>query len=91
VAKSPEAVNTWGFMLILPLTFASPAFADPETMPGWLQAVVDVNPISPVIDATRGLMLGGSVAGPVVDAIIWMVVITAIFAPLAILRYRRRI
>ena len=90
-AKTPEAVNTWGFMIILPLTFASSAFAQVETMPGWLQAFVKVNPITSVVDATRGLMLGGPVADPVVKSAIWLVVITAIFAPLAIHRYRRRI
>ena len=91
-ARTAESVNTWGFMIILPLTFASSAFApDPDTMPGWLQAFVEANPLTSVIDATRGLMLGGPVAEPLVDAAIWMAVITAVFAPLAILRYRRRI
>jgi len=90
-AKTPEAVNTWGFMIILPLTFASSVFARVETMPGWLQAFVRVNPITSVVDATRGLMLGGPVADPVVKTAIWLVVLTAIFAPLAIYRYRRRI
>ena len=90
-AKTPEAVNTWGFMIILPLTFASSVFARVETMPGWLQAFVKVNPITSVVDAARGLMLGGPVADPVVKSAIWIVVIIAIFAPLAIYRYRRRI
>ena len=92
-ARSPESVNTWGFMIILPLTFASSAFANPDTMPGWLQAIVKANPVTSVIDAARGLMLGGKnpVAEPLSDAITWMVVIVAIFAPLAIIRYRRRI
>jgi len=90
-ARSPESVNTWGFMIILPLTFASSAFADPDTMPGWLQAIVKANPVTSVIDAARGLMLGGPVAEPLTDAIIWMVVLVGVFAPLAILRYRRRI
>jgi ABC transporter DrrB family efflux protein len=90
-ARTTESVNTWGFMIILPLTFASSAFARVETMPGWLQAFVKVNPVTSVIDATRGLMLGGAVAGPVVRAVIWMAIITAVFAPLAIVRYRRRI
>ena len=90
-AKSPEAVNTWGFMIILPLTFASSTFARPETMPGWLEAFVNVNPITDVVDATRGLMLGGPVTEPVIRSIIWMAVITAVFAPLAIARYRRRV
>ncbi|HZA60298.1 MAG TPA: ABC transporter permease [Actinomycetota bacterium] len=90
-AKSPEAVNTWGFMIILPLTFASSVFVPAETMPGWLEAFVKVNPITAVVDATRGLMLGGPVAGPVVRSLIWLVAIQAVFAPLAIARYRRRI
>jgi ABC transporter DrrB family efflux protein len=90
-AKTPEAVNTWGFMIILPLTFASSVFARPTTMPGWLQAFVKVNPITAVVDATRGLMLGGPVADPVIKAIIWLVVIVAVFAPLAVARYRRRV
>jgi ABC transporter DrrB family efflux protein len=90
-ARTTESVNTWGFMIILPLTFASSAFAEPDTMPGWLQAFVEANPVTSVIDAARGLMLGGPVAEPVIDSVIWMVVITAVFAPLAILRYRRRI
>ena len=91
MAKSPESVNTWGFMIILPLTFASSAFASPESMPGWLQTSVKVNSITAVIDATRGLMLGGSVADPVIDSVIWLAGITAVFAPLAIARYRRRV
>jgi ABC-type multidrug transport system permease subunit len=90
-ARTTESVNTWGFMIILPLTFASSAFARVDTMPGWLQAFVKVNPVTHVIDATRGLMLGGPVAEPLMDSVIWLVVITAVFAPLAIARYRRRI
>ena len=90
-ARTTESVNTWGFMLILPLTFASSAFAPVDTMPGWLQAFVKANPVTSVIDASRGLMLGGPVAEPLIDAVIWMVVLVAVFAPLAILRYRRRV
>lgn len=92
VAKSPESVNTWGFMIILPLTFGSSAFVDPATMPGWLQAFANVNPVTHVIDATRGLMLGDPfpVAGPVIKSVIWLGVLTAVFAPLAIARYRQR-
>jgi ABC transporter DrrB family efflux protein len=90
-AKSPESVNTWGFMLILPLTFASSAFVPPETMPGWLEAFAKVNPITHVIDATRGLMLGGPVAGPVLRSVLWLAAIIAVFAPLTIARYRRSV
>ncbi|HJP65212.1 MAG TPA: ABC transporter permease [Actinomycetota bacterium] len=90
-ARSPEAVNTGGFLVILPLTFASTVFAPAETMPGWLQSFVKVNPISYVVDAARGLMIGGPVAGPLWKGLLWMVAIVAVFAPLAVARYRRRI
>lgn len=90
-AKSPEAVNTGGFLLILPLTFASSVFAPPSSMPGWLQSFVKVNPITKVVDATRSLMLGGPVGRSLWQSLLWMAVITAVFAPLAINRYRRRI
>ena len=90
-ARTPESVNTWAFMIILPLTFASSAYAPVDTMPGWLQAFVKANPVNSVIEAARGLMLGGPVAEPVIESVIWMIAITAVFAPLAILRYRRRI
>ncbi|HET7235427.1 MAG TPA: ABC transporter permease [Actinomycetota bacterium] len=90
-ARTTESVNTWGFMIILPLTFASTAFVPAESMPGWLQAFVEWNPVTSVIDAARGLMLGGAVTEPLTRAVVWMVVIQAVFAPLAILRYRRRV
>jgi ABC transporter DrrB family efflux protein len=89
-ARSPESVNTWGFMIVLPLTFASSVFVPADSLPGWLEAVVRVNPITAIVDATRGLMLGGPVAGPVVRSVIWLIVITVVFAPLAIATYRGR-
>jgi len=60
-------------------------------MPGFLRAVADANPITAVIDAARGLMLGGPVADPVVKSVLWLVAIVAVFAPLTISRYRKRI
>ena len=90
VSRTTESVNTLGFLLILPLTFASSAFVPVETMPGWLQAFAEINPVTQVIDAVRGLMLGGPVAEPVLASLAWMIAIQALFAPLAILRYRRR-
>jgi ABC transporter DrrB family efflux protein len=91
MAKAPESVNTYGFLLILPLTFASSVFADPDTMPGWLQSFAKVNPVTATVDATRGLMIGGPVADPLLKSVLWMFGITAVFAPLAIARYRRRV
>jgi len=90
-ARTTESVNTWGFMIILPLTFASSAFVDPASMPGWLQTFAEWNPVSAVIDATRALMLGGPLGDALTRSVVWMVIILAVFAPLTIARYRRRI
>jgi oleandomycin transport system permease protein len=90
-ARTTESVNTWGFLIILPLTFVSSAFVPPETMPGWLQAFAEWNPVTAVIDAARRLMLGLPVGDALVKSIVWMIAIVAVFAPLAIARYRRRV
>jgi ABC transporter DrrB family efflux protein len=90
-ARTTESVNTWGFMIILPLTFASTAFVPAESMPGWLQAFVKINPVTSIIDATRGLMLGGPVAKPLVNSFIWIAILVAVFAPLTIWKYTRRV
>lgn len=90
-AKTTESVNTLGFMIILPLTFASSAFAPPESMPGVLKTFVEWNPITSVVDSVRGLMLEGSAPGNSLPrALISMVVIVAIFAPLTVAKYRKR-
>jgi ABC-type multidrug transport system permease subunit len=90
MAKTTESVNTLGFMIILPLTFASSAFAPPASMPPVLRTFVEWNPITAVIDATRGLMLGLPTGSSIQRAILWMIGITAVFAPLAVARYRKR-
>jgi oleandomycin transport system permease protein len=90
-SRTTESVNTLGFMIILPLTFASSAFVPTSTMPGWLETFANVNPVTQVIDAARGLMLGGPVAIPLLKSVVWMAAIVAVFAPLAIARYRRRV
>jgi oleandomycin transport system permease protein len=60
-------------------------------MPGWLQTIVEVNPVSILADATRGLMVGGPVAEPVVGSLIWAAAIVAVFAPLSMWAFRRRV
>jgi oleandomycin transport system permease protein len=91
LAKDPEHVQIFGFTALFPVTFVSNVFVESETMPGWLQAVVDVNPVSVLADATRGLMVGGPVAGPVTWSLVSVLVITAVFAPLSMWAFRRRV
>jgi oleandomycin transport system permease protein len=92
--KNAQVVSTVGFLWMIPLQFGSSIFAPPDTMPGWLQAFVAVNPTTLVTDACRGLLVGGvdasSVAGSALGAIAWSVGLMAVFAPLAVLRYRSR-
>jgi oleandomycin transport system permease protein len=88
--KNAQVVSTVGFLWMIPLQFGSSIFAPPDTMPGWLQAFVAVNPTTLVTDACRGLLVGGPVAGSALGAIAWSVGLMAMFAPLAVLRYRNR-
>lgn len=88
--RSPNAVMNSGFMAIFPLTFLSNVFVDPETLPAGLEAFVDVNPISHLATASRGLMEGrGDVSGEILVSLAFAVVLTAVFAPLTARLYRR--
>jgi ABC transporter DrrB family efflux protein len=84
-----EATQAASFPLLAILVFASSAFVPVETMPGWLQAYNDVQPVSITVNAVRSLALGGETAVPVLQAIAWSVGIIAVFVPLAVSRYRR--
>jgi ABC-type multidrug transport system permease subunit len=84
-------VQIFGFVLLFPLTFASNAFAPTASMPGWLQAWVKVNPVSVLADAIRGLLNGGPVAGPVTQSLLWAAALLAVFAPLSVWAFRRRV
>ena len=88
--RTPGAVQGVMFMIVFPLSFGSSAFVPVSTMPGWLQAFVHVNPITHVVDAVRGLMLGGPVAGPIMWTLVSMGVLLVVFVPLAMRAYKRR-
>jgi ABC-2 type transport system permease protein/oleandomycin transport system permease protein len=93
VASNSETAQVMAFPLLFPLIFASPAFVPISSMPGWLQWFATNQPIGVVITAQRALMLGGkyvpgSPAGHVLVALAWCVGFLAVFAPLAVWRYR---
>jgi ABC transporter DrrB family efflux protein len=90
-ASSPEASNAYGFTILFPITFVSSAFVPVETMPGWLQPIAEHNPFTTMVDATRALFLGTPAGNDVWLAVVWSLGIIAIFAPLAVWRYRRAI
>jgi ABC-2 type transport system permease protein len=88
--RTPNAVMNAGFMAIFPLTFLSNVFVDPETLPAWLEAFVDVNPISHLVTASRGLMAGTATAGDIGYVLVSAAVLAAVFAPLTVRLYRSR-
>ena len=95
--KGSESAQAASFVTIFPLTFASSAFVPIQTMPGWLQAFANNTPITAVVNAARGLVIGGdtaeiligsSVTEAVLKALAWIVGIVAVAAPLAVRQYR---
>ena len=91
VLKSSQAVQGIGMMVMFPLTFLSDAFVPLRTLPGWLEAFVKVNPVHLVIDATRDMMNDGALTMSVVWALLGCAVVVAIFTPLAVRSYSRKV
>ncbi len=89
--RTPGAVQGVMFLLVMPLSFGSNTFVRATTMPGWLQAFVSVNPISHLVSAVRGLMLGGPVGAQVGWTFAWIAGMLIVFFPLALRGYARRI
>jgi ABC transporter DrrB family efflux protein len=89
LVSSPESANSAGFLAVFPLTFISSAFVPVQSMPSVLRAFANVNPFTIVVDAMRHLWIGGPAGNYVWGAVVWALVIVAVFAPLAVARYRR--
>jgi ABC transporter DrrB family efflux protein len=89
LVSSPEAANSVGFIAVFPLTFISSAFVPVATLPAVLRAFARVNPFTIVVDALRALWIGFPARNYVWEAVVWSLVILAVFAPLAVARYRR--
>jgi ABC-2 type transport system permease protein/oleandomycin transport system permease protein len=89
--KDSETAQAVSFPILAPLVFASSAFVPVATMPSWLQGWARNQPVSVVVNAARALTIGGPLARYVVPAILWIVGITAVCAPLAVARYRRAV
>jgi oleandomycin transport system permease protein len=78
------------FLGIFPLAFGTNMVVPTHTLPGWLQAWVKVNPVSHAVDACRGLLIGGPVAHEAMLTLVWAAAFLVVFAPLAVLAYRRQ-
>jgi ABC transporter DrrB family efflux protein len=89
LVSSPESANSVGFIAVFPLTFISSAFVPVESMPAALRWFAQENPFTIVVNAMRALWVGAPAGNNVWGAVVWSFVILAIFAPLAVWRYRR--
>ena len=89
LVSSPEAANSVGFIAVFPLTFISSAFVPTQSMPAALRWFAEINPFTILVDAMRALWVGAPAGNSVWGAVVWSLVILAIFAPLAVWRYRR--
>jgi ABC-2 type transport system permease protein len=87
--RAPNAVMNAGFMAMFPLTFVSNVFVEPATLPGWLEVFVDVNPISILATASRGLMQGNADGGAILLSLAVAAGLTIVFAPLTTRLYRK--
>ena len=84
-----ESVQAFGLIWLFPLTFLSSAFVPIATMPGWLQAFANNQPVTYVVDTMRALALGGPVAASMWKSVAWLAGIFIVFLPLAVRAYRR--
>jgi ABC-2 type transport system permease protein/oleandomycin transport system permease protein len=85
----PETAQAAAFPVMAPLVFASSVFVPVSSMPGWLQGFAEHQPVSVTASAVRALSLGGPTASYVWQSLAWAAGIVAVFAPLAVWRYRR--
>jgi ABC-2 type transport system permease protein len=90
VGKSAQVVQGYSLMVMFPLTFLSNAFVPAQTLPGWLQTFVKINPVSHVVSAVRDLFNDGAMTAEVGWAVIGCAAVVLIFAPLAVRSYSRK-
>lgn len=88
--RDEKGVTNVSMLLLFPLTFVSNVYVDPSTMPGWLQAVINSNPITHLVTAVRSVMSGESNVGEIWWVVIASVVLTIVFGSLTMRRYDRR-
>jgi ABC-2 type transport system permease protein len=90
IMRTPESLMAVSMIILFPLTFISNVFVSPETMPGWLEAFVDVNPITFLVSAIRGLMFNTVVAEGVGWVLLTSIILIVVFSPLTMYIYRRK-
>jgi ABC-type multidrug transport system permease subunit len=94
LSGTPEAAQSGGLIWMFPLSFVSSAFVPLQSMPSWLQPVAEWNPITAMVDSVRGLSLGTLPTAPSLETSLlraggWIIVLVAVFMPLAVRTFRR--
>jgi ABC transporter DrrB family efflux protein len=84
-----ESVQAFGLIWLFPITFLSSAFVPITTMPGWLQAFANNQPVTYIVNTMRALALGGNIESNLWKSVVWLVGIFVVFAPLAVRAYKR--
>ncbi|HUZ23620.1 MAG TPA: ABC transporter permease [Streptosporangiaceae bacterium] len=84
-----ESVQAFGLIWLFPITFLSSAFVPIQSMPGWLQAFANNQPVTYVINTMRALALGGPIEANLLKSLAWLAGIFIVFAPLAVRAYKR--
>ncbi len=87
--RSTSAVMSFGWLILMPLVFMSNIFADPLTMPKWLQTFISYNPLAWQVDAVRGLLAGTASAKTIFTALGSSLVISLLLFPLTVWFYKR--
>jgi len=94
LVRSPDAAGGFSFVVMF-LPYVSSAFVPVDTLPGWLRGFAEHQPVTPVIEAVRGLLSGDVVgaadpAGVVTLAVVWCLGLGLVFAVAAGLAFRAR-
>jgi daunorubicin/doxorubicin transport system permease protein len=88
--RSEKSVMGVSMLVLMPLTFLSNVYVEPSTMPGWLEACVEVNPVTRVVSAVRTLMSGGWDTGEITWVLVASAILVAVFGSLTMRLYNRR-
>lgn len=90
LVRNVDAVLAFSFISFLPLQLGTSLAAPTSTLPGWLRAWADINPVTHVMDACRALLNGTPAGDAVSDSLIWCAILFVVFCPLAVRAYSRQ-
>ncbi|MFK3678185.1 ABC transporter permease [Microbacterium sp. NPDC090218] len=90
IARTASSVQGISMLVLFPLTFLSNAFVPVDTMPGWLQGFVNINPVSHLVTAVREIVNNGVFGADAWISLLGAAVIVAVFAPLTVRAYMRK-